>query len=181
MIENRGVLGSDVWGAACEAVYPAVAQLNWNQRNKLALASSLRRLNEIQHRYFEQYFQMPARCPLSTQRYIEAGARMIKGKWEASLVGERLKDFGAVTDECAKVTTLAGFVDHAFHAHGNSREEIAQMVEIYENSRAGAQIALDLSHYQSSQLRSKIARQQVLAARQRERQRMAKRRIFAIH
>lgn len=147
-VENRG-LCSDAWGAACEAVWPAVAKLNWNPRDVFKFESAMNTLRGVQHKYFGEYFRMPACCPLSSQRFMEAGGRIINRKGDMKIEGERETNIGGVTSECDKVSTLAGFVDHAFYAHGNSREEIAEMVSVYENARTGAALArYNFEHFQ---------------------------------
>ncbi len=179
-VENRG-LCSDVWGAACESVHPQVAKLNWNLNDKQALNSALRYLNEIQHKYFETYFQMPAQCPMATRSMLRGRGRIVNHKGEYVLEdGSKTQTIAGVTDECAKVTTLAGFVDHAFYKHGNSREEIAELVREYEESR-DRRVLLATEHYQNEKIRRKIAFRNTLAARQRERDRLTKRRTFAVH
>lgn len=178
-VENRG-LCSDVWGAACEAVDPKVATLNWNLSDKRALNSALRYLNEVQHRYFEEYFQMAARCPMAMRSVFRGAGRIVnhKGEYVVDDGGKTIQVAG-VTDECSKVKTLAGFVDHAFYKHGNSRKEIAQIIAEYEESR-DRRVLLATEHFQNDQVRHRIAARNVAAARQRERERINARRAFAV-
>lgn len=177
-VEGRG-LCSDVWGAACEAVHPQVAKLNWNLNDKQALNSALRYLNEIQHKYFETYFQMPATCPLASRSLVRGAGRIVNRKGEYVVEGSKAERIAGVTSECAKVTTLAGFVDHAFYKHGNSREEIAAMVELCEQAQNRRVAVVGLEHYINNRFAKKIARQNTLAARQREQVRRNGRRVFA--
>lgn len=178
-VEGRG-LTSDVWGAACEAVHPQVARLNWSLNDKQALNSALRYLNEIQHRYFEEYFQMPARCPMAHRSMFRGAGRVINAKGEYTVDdGGKVLHLAGVTDECAKVKTLAGYVDHAFYKHGNSREEIAEIVQEYEESR-DRRVLLAVEHHQSDQIRQRIAIRDINAARARERERSDRRRVFAV-
>lgn len=180
-VEGRG-LCSDAWGAAVEAVWPHVAKLNWNIKDRFALARDLRYLNEIQHKYFERYFHMPARCPFAERRYTERRVRVVNRKGETKIEGEREGKLGGVTSECALVSTLAGFVDHAFYVHANSRDEIAAMVECYENAKEGADLTrFDFNHYQSETLRQSISLRVNLAARYREQQRAARRRHYLVN
>ncbi len=148
-VENRG-LCSDAWGAACEAVQPAVARLNWS-RDLLKFESAMQTLRAVQDRYFARYFTMPVRCPLASQRFTEAGGRVINRKGEMVVTGEKTTDLGGVTSECDKVEHLAGFVDHAFYAHGWSREQVAEAVEWYEQTReqaAASSVVGNFQHYQ---------------------------------
>ena len=179
-VEGRG-LCSDVWGAACEAVHPRVAKLNWNLNDRQALNSALRYLNEIQHKYFESYFQMPARCPMAHRSMLRGHGRIVNNKGEYVVEdGSKVQAIAGVTDECAKVKSLAGFVDHAFYKHGNSREEIAELVREYEETR-DRRVLLATEHYQNDQLRRRIAKRNMLAARQREQERSKTRRTFAVN
>jgi hypothetical protein len=157
-IEGRG-LCSDAWGAICEAVQPAVANFNWNRNDRLKLERSMDALRAIQQHYFARYFQMPARCPLSCQRFIEAGGRIIGSGSNAQLKTyddySRERIIGGVTSECDKVTHLAGMVDHAFYAHGWSREQVLEIVEWYEECHnqgtqhfAPSEIVINFEHYQ---------------------------------
>jgi hypothetical protein len=146
-IENRDVLGSDVWGAACEAVDPKVAKLNWNFRDRFALSLSLEKLNAIQHRYFDNYFHMPASCPGATQRLMKGRGKFLDKEGHLLIQpGAKEFDLGGITSECDKVQQLAGFIDHAFYKHGWSREECAQAVEWYENHQA-SRIAVNFNHF----------------------------------
>lgn len=146
--ENDGVLRSDVWGAAIEAVWPKVARLNWNPRDVFKFESAMNQLRFRQQLYFKSYFEMPARCPLSQQRFINAGARVINRRGDYKIEGEKSQDIGGVTSECDKVKTLAGFIDHAFYAHGWSREQCADAAEWYENKNQGAAMIRNFEHYQ---------------------------------
>lgn len=149
-VENRG-LCSDAWGAAVEAVWPHVAKLNWNPKKIFEFESAMNMLRGIQRRYFKEYFEMPAHCPGSQQRFIAMGGRVIKQGGKAFLKTyddyAKTSDIGGITTECDKVSTLAGFVDHGFYAHGWSREECALAVEWYEQQKESAAV-LNFQHYQ---------------------------------
>lgn len=147
-IENLGVLGSDVWGAACEAVQPKVAKLNWNPRDRYKFESAMTTLRAIQDQYFGVYFNLPAQCPVAIQRFQKAGGRVINRKGEIRIEGTKDVDIGGVTSECDKVKTLAGFIDHAFYAHGWTREQCAEAARWYEEKRFAAGIAHNFAHYQ---------------------------------
>lgn len=147
MIENRGVLGSDVWGAACEAVAPQVAKLNWNPRDRFKFESAMETVRAVQRRYFPAYFQMPAQCPGAVQRFTKAGGRVINRRGDLKIEVEKDFDMGGVTSECGKVRQLAGLIDHMFYKHGWSREECAKAVQWYENQQA-QNIAVNFNHFQ---------------------------------
>lgn len=134
-VEGRG-LCSDAWGAICEAVQPAVAKFNWNHNDVYKFERSMEAFRAVQQNYFAPYWQMPARCPGSQQRFVEAGGRIINRRGEVKTEGERVRELGGVTSECDKVEHLAGMVDHLFYAHGWSREKVLEVVEWYEQRRA---------------------------------------------
>lgn len=134
-VENRG-LCSDAWGAACEAVQPAVATLNWNSKQQHKFERSMDVLRAVQDTYFKSYWQMPAMCPGSQQRFVRAGGRVIDSKANFVIEGQEVVELGGVTSECDKVAHLAGMVDHLYYAHGWSREKVLEVVEWYEQRRA---------------------------------------------
>src|SRR5689334_2848321 len=84
MVENRG-LCSDAWGAAIEAVYPTIAWFNWSEKDRYDFERSMEALRLIQQRYFKAYWQMPAQCPGSELRFIEAGGRVINRRGEMKI------------------------------------------------------------------------------------------------
>lgn len=134
-VEGRG-LTSDAWGAACEAVQPAVAKLNWKTDDRVKFEKSMDVVRAVQHNYFEPYFHMPAICPGSQQRFMRVGGHLINRSGEMKVDSEQMVDLGGVTSECDKVKQLAGMVDHLYYAHGWSREKVLEAVEWYENRRA---------------------------------------------
>jgi hypothetical protein len=146
VVEGRG-LCSDVWGAACEAVKPQVAKLNWNPKDRLKFESAMNTLRAVQHQYFGAYFRLPAQCPVAVQRFSKAGARIINRRGDFKIEGEKVFNLGGMTSECDKVEHLAGLVDHLYYKHRNSREEIAQMIEWYEQTRSKAAIFRNFEHY----------------------------------
>ena len=147
-VENRG-LCSDAWGAACEAVVPRVARLNWNARDRFKFEAAMETLRSVQQAYFAPYFSMRAECPGSVQKFVKAGGRVINRRGDIKTEGERAYNAGGVTSECDKVRQLAGLIDHMFYAHGWSREECAEAVRWYEDKRAGAAlIRSNFHHYQ---------------------------------
>jgi hypothetical protein len=149
-IANTGELRSDAWGAACEAVMPRVIDFNWNANQPLKFASSMDALCAIQDHYFECYWQLPAQCPGSEQRFMKVGGRIVKQGGQESL--KTYDDYavtenaGGITSECDKVQHLAGMVDHLFYMHGWSREKVAAAVEWYEQTRTTAAIVHNFSH-----------------------------------
>lgn len=145
-VENRG-LCSDAWGAACEAIAPQVARLNWNQRDRFKFESAMQTLRAIQQRYFKSYWMMPARCPGAQQNFTEAGGRIINRKGEMKTFGERTSNLGGVTSECDKVSNMAGMVDHLFYAHGWSREKVAEVVGWYEKTKSKAALVRSFEHF----------------------------------
>lgn len=150
-VEGRG-LCADAWGAACVAVQPGVARFNWDTDDKVKFENSMWAFRAVQQQYFAAYFNMPARCPLSSQRFIEAGGRIINRQGQIKIEGSRVSNIGGVTSECDLVEQLAGMVDHLFYAHGWSRSQVAEVVEWYENQRLGREFfidkALEFPHYQ---------------------------------
>lgn len=154
-VEGRG-LCSDVWGAACEAVQPAVANFSWNRSNVYAFSRSMDAFRAIQLQYFAPYFQMPLRCPGLRQNFTKVGGRLVSrfGKEPELKTYDdyaKVANLGGITTECPKVEHLAGMVDHLYHKHRMTAEKIADCVEEYENARAQSakQIAVNqnFTHY----------------------------------
>jgi 4-hydroxyphenylpyruvate dioxygenase-like putative hemolysin len=147
-----GGLRSDAWGAACEAVQPAVARFNWNHRDLHKFERSMDALRGVQQHYFARYWQMPAICPGSQQRFIAMGGRIVGKRDEQPLIsvyekGQTAGSLGGVTSECELVEHMAGMVDHLFYAHGWSREQVAAAVEWYEQTRTNAALVRNFEHY----------------------------------
>lgn len=136
---NDGQLRSDAWGAACEAVQPAVAKFNWSTTDKVKFESAMEALRAVQHHYFQEYWSMPAQCPGAHQQIMKAGGRITSNRGEGQLKvyerGQKMIDLGGVTSECVKVKHMAGMVDHLFYAHGWSREKVAEVLHWYEETR----------------------------------------------
>jgi hypothetical protein len=154
-VEGRG-LCSDIWGAAVEAVQPAVANFNWNKSNTDAFQRSMDAFRAIQLQYFAPYFQMPLHCPGLRQNVMKVGGRLINrfGKEPELKTYDsyaRIENFGGITSECPKVEHLAGMVDHLYHKHRVLAEKIANCVEEYENAceQGARQIAINrnFTHY----------------------------------
>jgi hypothetical protein len=154
-VEPTGELRSDPWGAACEAVQPAVAKFNWNHRDLFKYAAAKDALCAVQDHYFEHYWQLPAQCPGSEQRFVKVGGRVVRQNGQESL--KTYDDYavtenaGGITSECDKVQHLAGMVDHLFYMHGWSREKVAEAVASYEQIRTAAAIAVNFSHVSVAQ------------------------------
>ncbi len=145
-VENRG-LCSDAWGAACEAVQPAVARFNWTTKDVYKFESAMAALRAIQQQYFAQYWEMPARCPGSEQGFIEGRGRIVNRKGEIK-IDAKAGNLGGITSECDKVQHIAGMVDHLFYTHGWNREQIAAVVEWYEETRSQTAFIRSFEHYQ---------------------------------
>lgn len=164
-ITNTEELRSDPWGAACEAVHSLVAKRTWSAES---FDADMAYLNDIQHKFFGDYFKMPAICPGAYPRaYSETGVKIKDRHGNCERQGRQSKALGPVTDECLKVVQLAGLVDHLFYAHNWTSEQVADAVEWYEN-RSAMLIVQNFDHYQDETLRRSIGHREVLAARQRE-------------
>lgn len=138
-VEGRG-LCSDIWGAAVESVKPYVADFEWRQTHVFAFSRSMDAFRALQLDIFGPYFTMPARCPGARRMFGEMGGRMVKrfGK-EPELKtyerGAKIFPVRGITSECDKVEHVAGLVDHMYHKHRMSPEEIIQFVQSYEDAR----------------------------------------------
>lgn len=152
-VEGRG-LCSDVWGAICEAVQPAVAKFNWNRNDPVKLQRATDALNAVQLHYFFDYFnpeKFPAACPGAKQSIVMARGRLTdrRGTLKTEDDYARVKQIGGITNECALVDSLAGAVDHMFYKHGWSREQCLEAVEAYENQHDTAALFHSFEHFSS--------------------------------
>lgn len=154
-VEGRG-LCSDIWGAACEAVQPGVANFNWNKSNADTFRRSMDAFRAVQLQHFAPYFQMPLRCPGLRQNVTKVRGREIIRYGRPTEIKTyddyaRFENLGGITTECAKVEHLAGMVDHLYHKHRMLAEKIADCVEEYENAcaQSARQIAVNrnFTHY----------------------------------
>jgi hypothetical protein len=151
-VENAG-LTSDALGAAAEAVQPSVARFNW--RDPHALERSMDAVRAVLNHYFKNYYSpelMPAICPGSQQRFMAMGGRIVGQSNEQPLIsvyerGQSTGNLGGVTSECELVSHLAGAADHMYYAHGWSREEVAEVVESYEQTRTNQMLVQNFAHY----------------------------------
>lgn len=155
-VANSDELLSDVYGAACEAIYPQVAKRNWNKDDKLSYDSDIAYFREVQEKYFSDYFQMPAVCPGAQKReFKHAGGRfsgrVIRGENEFIIEKEKTQILGGLTTACSLVINLAEFVEHVFYVHNWTRGECAEAVEWYEEQSAPL-IVQNFVHYQDSSL-----------------------------
>lgn len=156
-VEGRG-LCSDIWGAAVEAVKPYVADFEWRQTHVFAFNRSMDAFRALQLDIFGSYFQMPARCPGSRLKITRVRGREIVRYGQPTLVKTyddyaKTEYIGGVTSECDKVEHLAGMVDHLYHKHRMSAEDIIKCVEAYEDARGHgitqqAAINQNFNHYQ---------------------------------
>jgi len=155
VIEGRG-LCSDAWGAACEAVQPAVATFNWNPLDVYKFERSMDALRAVQQQYFREYFTFPAQCPGARRMIQGVGGRIFTQNRQPHLKTyddyAKLIPVGGITTECAKVEHLAGMVDHLFYAHRWERRDIADVVEWYENTRSQAAITTHFAHHRISRI-----------------------------
>lgn len=138
-------LRSDALGAACEAVQPLSAKLNWRDEDKLP--ASLQLLNATQQKYFQSYYIMPAVCPGARTSSVIQRGRMNDDNGEISISSERFTDLPPVTSECPKVGNVIGLADHLFHAHRWTREEVANAVELIEQMQDSRVIRPIFEHY----------------------------------
>lgn len=176
---NDGILRSDAWGAACEAVQPGVAKFNWMTKDPDKFKSVMDAFCAVQDHYFPEYWQMPAQCPGANRGYTSEGASVLNRQGNVVMPWGRARNVGAITSECDKVEHMAGMVDHLFYAHGWSRENVQQVVEWYENTRSQASLVHNFQHYQSESLRQaihvRLSQAQFMRAMQR------RKRIYPVH
>jgi hypothetical protein len=183
-IANTGELASDVYGAACEAVYSIITkERNWNEKNKSEYRSDIEFLREILHRHFERYFQIAVTCPGAKPGSYSEGAgrftgRVVGGLNDVAIEGERVKAMPAITTACPSIVNFAEYLEHAFYVHGWSREQCAQAAEHVEHGDA-RQLVTIFEHYQDSAVQRRTAQRLTAVARERELQRHTRRRIYA--
>lgn len=177
-IANTDELRSDVWGAACEAVYSLIAKRNWDISNKLEYDKDIEALREIQQKYFAEYFKMPAACPGSERRhYTETGVRIVDRSGHTVREGEKDKALPAITSLCPAITNLAELLEHMFYVHNWTREECAEAVEWYEN-REPILMVQNFDHHQDEGLRKRISERLTMQARLRERARHSRKQVY---
>lgn len=184
-VANSDELLSDVWGAACEAVYSLIAKRNWNKDNELEYASDIEALREIQQKHFGDYFKKPAFCPGAQPRIIShAGGRfsgrVVGGLNEFVVERERAETIQGVTDICPAIINLAEVTEHMFYVHNWTREECAQGVEYFEQG-AVEQVVQSFEHYQDSAVIKRTSQRLIAAAVARNQQRLQRRSIFLSH
>lgn len=184
-VANSDDLLSDVYGAACEAVHPAIAKRNWNKDDKLAYDSDIEALREVQEKYFSAYFRMPAVCPGAQPREFRAAGgrfsgRIIRGENEFIIEREKNQTLGGVTTACSLVVNLAEFVEHAFYVHNWTRIECAQAVEWYEQQSAPL-IVQNFAHYQDIAVQQRTVQRLTAAAIARQLQRQSRKAQFWAH
>lgn len=178
-IANTEELRSDVWGAACEAVYSLIAKRNWDKSNKLEYDKDIEALREIQQKYFAAYFKMPATCPgAQPRRYTNEGVRIVNGLGHTVREGEKREALPAITTICPAITNLAELIEHMFYVHNWTREECAEAAEWYENQEPLLMVR-NFDHYQDEGLRKRISEQLTAKARLRERARHSRQRVYS--
>ena len=183
-VANSDDLLSDVYGAACEAVYSLIAKRNWNKDDKLAYSADIEALRQVQERYFADYFKMPAICPGAQSRpYTKTRGRltgrMVNGENEFAVSAEKQEYLGAVTTICSAVTNLAELVEHCFYVHNWTREECAQAVEWFEQQSAPL-ITQNFTHYQDIAVQRDVSQRLTAAAIARHLQRQQRKSHFAL-
>jgi len=165
-LANLDQLGSDVWGAACEAVHSQVAKRDWTE---LTLNADKEYAADILQKYFGDYWKMPAVCPgAKPLGYVESRERVINRKGETKVEAERTEIIGTLTTACRQVVSLGHLIGHMFYVHNWTSEECAQAAEWYEEMKQAIMPASMFDHFQSESLRQSIARNVVNDARQRE-------------
>lgn len=181
-IANTGALHSDVWGAACEAVFSPIAKRNWNKDNESEYRSDIAALKEVQEKYFADYFKMPAICPGAQPRRYSKGAgrftgRVVGGLNEFVVEREYPKTLGGITTACSLVANLAELVEHMFYIHNWTREECAQAVEWYEEQSAPL-IVQNFEHFQDNAVLKRTSARLTAAAIERQLQRRLRKSHF---
>lgn len=184
-VANSDDLLSDVYGAACEAVYSLIAKRNWNKDNKLEYDSDIEALREVQQKYFGNYFRMSAFCPGANPRVIShAGGRftgrVVGGLNEFVIERERAETVQGVTDICPAITNLAEVTEHMFYVHNWTREECAQGVEYFEQG-AIQQAVASFEHFQDSAVVKRASARLTAAAIERQLQRQQRKAYFPTH
>lgn len=181
-VVNSDDLLSDVYGAACEAVYSPISKRNWNKDDKLSYDADIEVLREIQQKYFADYFRMPAICPGAQPRTVSHArgrftGRVVGGLNELIVGSETRETIQGVTDICPAITNLAELVEHMFYVHNWTRLECAQAVEWYEQ-QSPSLIVQNFEHYRDNAAMKRAAQQLTAAAIARHQQRLARRSYF---
>jgi hypothetical protein len=143
---------SDVYGAACEAVWPNVAKLNWDNKDRVKFESSMETFRAVQLKYFGHYQRMEAVCPGARQTVMAMGGRIVGQKNGDPQIkvyerGATVDNLGGVTSECDRVTNMFAMADHLFYAHGWTREAVAEAVAWYEQTAANTALIRNFAHY----------------------------------
>lgn len=184
-IANTEELVSDVWGAACEAVYSLIAKRNWNKDDALSYSADIAALKEVQEKYFADYFKLTAFCPGAKPReVIRRGGRftgrVVGGLNEFAIEKEFSKTLGGITTACVSITNLAELVEHCFYVHNWTRQECAEAVEWYEQQSAPL-ITENFQHYQDNAVVNRTSQRLAAAAIERQLQRQQRRSQFLAH
>lgn len=184
-IANTEELASDVWGAACEAVYSLIAKRNWDKDDKVSYDSDIAALKEVQEKYFADYFKLTAFCPGAKPRTISHtrgrfSGRVVGGLNELVIGSETHETVQGVTTACPAITNLAELVEHCFYIHNWTREECAEAVEWYEQQSAPL-IVENFQHYQDNAVVKRTAQRLTSAAIERQLQRQQRRSQFLAH
>lgn len=180
---NTGELHSDVWGAACEAVYSPIAKRNWNKANEDEYRSDIAALKEVQEKYFAEYFKSPAVCPGAKPRqFVKGGGRftgrVIGGLNEFVIERERYETYGGVTTDCPAITNVAELIEHMFYVHNWTRGECAEAIAGYEQYGSTSILERYFEHYQDNTVMKQTSLRLTAAAVARHRQRQQRKSYF---
>lgn len=180
-VVNSDELLSDVWGAACEAVYSLIAKRNWSNDTR---GSDIEAVRELQQKYFADYFKLTAFCPGAKPReVIRRGGRftgkVVGGLNEFVVEKEFSKTLGGITSVCSLVSNLAELVEHCFYIHNWTREECAEAVEWYEQQSAPL-IVQNFQHYQDNAVMKRASQRLTALAIERQLQRQQRKSHFPL-
>ncbi len=181
-VANSDELLSDVWGAACEAVFSPIAKRNWNKADTLSYDADIEALRGIQDKYFSTYFKAPAVCPGAKPRKFkrEGGrfsGRVVGGLNEFIIEKDNNKTLGGLTTACAYVSNVAELMEHCFYIHNWTRAECAQGSEWFEQ-QAAPLLDQNFEHYQDIAITNRTAQRLTAVAITRQLQRQQRKSIF---
>lgn len=182
-VANSDELLSDVWGAACEAVFSPIAKRNWDKANESEYRSDIAALKEIQEKYFAEYFKSPAVCPGAKERQVAKGGgrftgRVVGGLNEFIVERERYETYGGITTVCPAIANLAELTEHMFYVHNWTRGDCAEAIGGYEQYGSTSIIERYFEHYRDNALMKQAAQRLTAAAVTRHQQRLQRKSYF---